>query len=250
MTAIHTPAVRTRRPAGFTLIELLVVISIIALLIGILLPMLASARRTAQSLTCGTTAKQIGVGHVAFQIDHRSYYPEAGALIEWGQTEVRPDGTELPSWMEQLDSYIEAKPTDDAEQEPFYSGCPLFPQETPYHYFLGANAAYIEAGNEFAAVRGDDVRFASAFVIGGDLNRNFELDDADKDDFTQNCLGLPGLDMSTNAGTTTYWEPQHDGALNVLFADGHVASFKSYTGNESKMTFALAEMAPWDDPFN
>ncbi|MEO0586123.1 MAG: hypothetical protein AAF078_00625, partial [Planctomycetota bacterium] len=67
-----------------------------------------------------------------------------------------------------------------------------------------------------------------------------------KDDYTQNCVGLPGLDTTTNSATTTYWQPQHSGALNLLFADAHVASFKEY--EEDKMTFALAEMAPWQAP--
>ncbi|MEM6552926.1 MAG: prepilin-type N-terminal cleavage/methylation domain-containing protein [Planctomycetota bacterium] len=73
------PSVATRRTASggraFTLIELLVVISIIALLIGILLPVLGTARSAARSSVCLGHLRNVGIGKAAYAAENKGYIP-------------------------------------------------------------------------------------------------------------------------------------------------------------------------------
>lgn len=72
---------------GFTLIELLVVISIIALLIGILLPALQRAKKNANAIRDATQLKQIHTAMVTYATSSGDKYPVPSEIDRQGYTE-------------------------------------------------------------------------------------------------------------------------------------------------------------------
>lgn len=61
---------------GFTLIELLVVVAIIAILAGMLLPALASAREKTRRVGCASNLNHIGLAVRAYADDFDEFYPD------------------------------------------------------------------------------------------------------------------------------------------------------------------------------
>lgn len=71
------------KAGGFTLIELLVVISIIALLVGILLPALGAARKTAQRVQCASRLRQLSLALISYTESNNG---EFAPNENWGES--------------------------------------------------------------------------------------------------------------------------------------------------------------------
>jgi len=150
------------RPKGFTLIELLVVISIIALLVGILLPALGAARRTAINIKCLSNHRQIAIGIVGYQNDSDDRFPDktvlqfsdAGQYLgridsntrSWiGSTAKNPTANihlrKIGAVTRPLNEYV-GGPYEDEDDEVPASVCPADEQQDESSLFFSWGSSY------------------------------------------------------------------------------------------------------------
>lgn len=107
---------RPKAQHGFTLIELLVVISIIALLIGILLPALGRAREAARITQCLSNMKQWGIALNNYISDNNQTLPGEGQFQastperKWnpGQPNNSWNNLAESAWYNALPRYVDA----------------------------------------------------------------------------------------------------------------------------------------------
>ncbi len=75
LTESNRAVVSRKEEQGFTLVELLVVLAIIGLLVAILLPTLAGARRRAEGAACKNNLRQITLGAIMYTEDADGQLP-------------------------------------------------------------------------------------------------------------------------------------------------------------------------------
>ena len=160
-----TPSAPDRSTAGFTLIELLVVISIIAVLIGLLLPALGAARNAARETQCivnlrgGVTASNV---HLA---DHRNIYPfNLGANTDppfhhnllgkagnFGAYETPPDQRPLNKYLSDAEE-VALCPLDKGDSL-LSTSEPAFDSYGTSYLYLNRSPASIQA-NQYVVIQG------------------------------------------------------------------------------------------------
>jgi prepilin-type N-terminal cleavage/methylation domain-containing protein/prepilin-type processing-associated H-X9-DG protein len=107
--------IMVHRNQAFTLIELLVVIAIIALLMGILIPVLHKAREQGKDVICRSNLRQIGIATNLYAEDWDQLVPRGSA----GQR----------AWYMLFMSYLAQKPIDNDYRTVEIYRCPSYPDK-------------------------------------------------------------------------------------------------------------------------
>jgi prepilin-type N-terminal cleavage/methylation domain-containing protein/prepilin-type processing-associated H-X9-DG protein len=237
---------RPTRQRGFTLVELLVIVAVIALLIGILLPTLADARRQARTVFCLANMSQLGVAMQIYADRNREFLPQVwGGSVKWGEERgalyqllvtsgVMLETTEFPKVLICPDArptgsisyalnavlFGYRHPTDTGETDPLAG--------------LFVPSVQVGSVNDPSKVVGlYDVRVASLARVWHQPTSHDEADVSDQ--FTGN--GMLGIAQPNPAGFM--WqqsidnppleaEPPHGKGHNILFADTHAATHPAW----------------------
>ena len=240
---------------NFTLIELLVVIAIIAILAGMLLPVLGKARSKGQATACMGNTKQIGMALSMYANDSTGYLPN----FSDGNPGSNPMKFTNP-WHQALSGYIAPDsvykdPDNRISPEKGVWHCPgLTPSETLGTYWGGGYGAnrtlmrYAYANGSMAkqgSTKVGRITKPSQTAAIGDSGRPVDVVNGQPLTYVAWMTWTTGAQSSGNwkmpSGTgpksgTEQPAARHDGRANIVFADGHAESvaFASLNSLENK----------------
>ncbi len=238
-----------RRHPGFTLIELLVVVSIIALLVGMLLPSLSSAREQARRTRCLTNLHNLGVAMVMYQASNNGYfwpYVRDGSYF-WGTRTDPVDKSKSP-FLEYCDRSLGNFWCPSLKWGSYVPQGGVNEPTTTYGY----NAWCLDPAfymKPLPRKRADGLTNPSELFVFADSGMYWAPGGVP---IFQNSTVLEGVELGAwglNTTPTTHF--RHNGLTNALCADGHVGSFGLEGGDmlvpEHKLGFVGAENVPHYD---
>lgn len=217
----------------FTLIELLVAISIIALLVGILLPALSAARNTALIIKCASNQKQIVLGTAAYATDYDGAIPR-GPDHTLGPLDPSGQGT----WAT-LASNIVWVP------QPFLPDADYNAQGILIEGYIHTYDILFCPGTDTPEAYEGQVELIGSrtdFVLSGYMYRALDETTYDKLDslgvnsageratamyYDVNRHGPPGMPEATN---------HNERIINAAYTDGHVTTFDNSQQRYSGLT--------------
>ena len=206
---------------AFTLIELLVVIAIIAILAGLILPSLSSAKSKAHSVDCLNRLKQIGVGLRLWANDNSDRFPWSATAKEGGTKDAADWADHFRYASNQIASSLILACPSDRDKQPSLSWRNLS-ADNNVSYFIGLDAreAYPQT-----IVAGD----RNVFGGGGGLEPSWNkflgdsIDAAWDDTIHHNKGNLLTADGSAHPSTTAQLREYistslSGGTTNVVFS--------------------------------